>query len=246
MQSKLIDALKLDNHAIAVLHTNERPAGAMQFEPGKWGCVISMFAAASKGKTAVFDSETCGCSGGGMGLCLTAMREPPGGLAAFLSTGGGEGCPAGELYIKTPQLAQRFIDSLPKQIIPEKYVVLKPLDEVDLEIEKPVLVIVYGTPDQISALHFMANYERTGGEAVYMPWGAGCHTAHLFPFAELSKPQPRAVLGGTDMTARPYMDERKLSFSMPWPLFSEMEGNVDGSFMTDGDWPKLLAKRAEG
>lgn len=77
-----------------------------------------------------------------------------------------------------------------------------------------------------------------------MPFGAGCHTAHLFPFAELGQPQPRAVLGGTDMTARPYLDSDKLSFAMPWPLFLEMESNVEGSFMTHGDWPKLLKKRA--
>jgi uncharacterized protein (DUF169 family) len=246
MHSKLIDALKLDNHAVAVLHTNERPEKALQFEPGKWGCVISMFGAASKGKTAVFDSETCGCSGGGMALCLADLKEPPGGLAAFLSTGAGEGFSEGERYIKTPELAQQFIDSLPKAHIPEKYVVLKPLSELDAARETPVLVVIFAGTDHISALHFMANYARPGGEAVFMPWGAGCHTMHLYPFTELGRPQPRAVLGGTDMTARSFIDAGKLSFSIPWPLFTEMESNVEGSFMTHGDWPKLLDKRAVG
>ena len=240
MRSKLIDTLKLDNHAVAVLHTDERPAQALQFQPGKWGCVISMFSAASKGKTAVFDSKTCGCSDGGMALCLADLEEPPGGLAAFLSTGGGIGCPPGERYIKTPELAQHSIDILPDIRIPQKYVVLKPLDEIDTAQETPVLVVILGKADQISALHFMANYARPGGEVVYMPWGAGCHTMHLFPFVESSKPEPRAVLGGTDLSARPRIDADRLGFSIPWPLFMEMESNVEGSFMTHGAWPTLL------
>jgi uncharacterized protein (DUF169 family) len=247
MHSKLIDALKLDNHAVAVLHTDERPQPALQFQPGKWGCVVSMFVAASKGKTAVFDSDTCGCNSGGIGLCLTdKLAEPPGGLAAFLSTGAGEGFREGERYIKTPQLAQQFIDRLPKLRIPQQYVVLKPLGEVDAARETPVLVVIFANTDQISALHFMANYACPGGEAVCMPWGAGCHTLHLFAFMECGKPQPRAVLGATDMTARPYLDAGTLGFSIPWALFTEMESNVEGSFMTHGDWPKLLAKRAVG
>ncbi len=233
MHSKLIDALKLDDHAVAVLHTDEHPKPALQFQPGKWGCVVSMFVAASKGKTGVFDSNTCGCHSGAVGLGLSdKLVEPPGGLAAFLSTGAGEGFREGERYIKTHALAQQFIDSLPKLRIPQQYVVLKPFGEVDAARETPVLVVIFANTDQISALHFMANYARPGGDAVFMPWGAGCHTLHLFAFTECGQPQPRAVLGGTDMTARPYLDAGKLGFSIPWPLFTEMESNVEGSFMT--------------
>jgi uncharacterized protein (DUF169 family) len=245
MQSKLVDALRLDNHAVAVMHTDEKPEGALEFEPGKWACVVTMFAAATRGKTAVFGRQTYGCASGGVGLCLTGeLQEPPGGLAAFLAHGAGPGFREGEHYIKSEQLAQQFIDRLPKVSIPQDYVVLKPLGEVDPDREKPVLVVIFGTADQVSALHFMANYGREGGEAVYMPWGAGCHTLHLWPYMELRRSAPRAVLGGTDMTARPRIDGDKLGFSIPWPLFTEMERNVPGSFMTEGDWPKLLEHRS--
>jgi len=245
MHSRLIDALRLENHAVAVIHTDTRPEDALQFEAGKWACTVTMFAAAARGKTAVFDRQTYGCNSGAVGLCLSGeLKEPPGGLAAFLSTGAGPGFREGERYVKNPTLAQHFIDRLPKVSIPQEYVVLKPLDEVDLAHETPVLVVIFATADQVSALHFMANYGREGGEAVYMPWGAGCHTLHLWPYMELRRPQPRAVLGATDMTARPRIDGNKLGFSIPWPLFTEMERHVVGSFMTDGDWPALLEHRS--
>lgn len=244
MQSKLINLLQLDNYAVAVIHTNDKPAGALEFEAGKWACVVSMFAAAARGNVAVFSRETHGCSSGGVGLCLKdEIAEPPGSLAKFLSTGAGPGFREGEYYIKTPELAQDFIDNLPRFSIPEKYVVLKPLADVDEAIEQPVLVVIFTGADQLAALHFMANYARKGGEAVYMPWGAGCHTVNLFPYQETLREQPRAVIGCTDMTARPYLDERHLSFAIPWALFLEMENNIEGSFMERGDWPKLLKKR---
>jgi uncharacterized protein (DUF169 family) len=242
MQSKLVDALKLDSHAVAVIHTDDRPAGALSFEPGKWACVITMFAAAARGKTVAFDRQTYGCSSGGVGLCLAGRRRAPGRRRSRPRAPGRAAARAA--HIKTPALAQQFIDHLPRLSIAQQYVVLKPLGEVDQACETPVLVVIFATADQVSALHFMANYARSGGEAVYLPWGAGCHTLHLWPYLELGKAEPRAVLGGTDMTARPHLDSGTLSFAIPWPLFCEMENNVPGSFMTDGDWPRLLDYRA--
>ncbi|HEY6838407.1 MAG TPA: DUF169 domain-containing protein [Geobacteraceae bacterium] len=92
MKSAIAGAINLGIEPVALVFTDEKPAGAVQFETGKWGCVLSMFgAAATKGRTAVFDRETYGCFGGGMGLGFGNTYEKfPGGVdgfCGFLSNG---------------------------------------------------------------------------------------------------------------------------------------------------------------
>lgn len=240
MQSRIAQELKLKHSPVAILLSDEKPAGALQFAEGKWGCVIAMLMAAAKGKAAALDRETVACGGGsiGMGFC-DQFEGPPGGIEYFLSSGKGEGFPPGEGYVKTPELAREFVEELPKTIIPYKYVIFKPLSEIDLEHETPVIVVMLANPDQISALTVLANYGRHGGDNVILRFGAGCHQIFLLPYDESKQPSPRAVLGTTDITARPYVEPDLLSFAMPWSLFQEMESNVPGSFLERHDWKKV-------
>ncbi|MDR3205071.1 MAG: DUF169 domain-containing protein, partial [Deltaproteobacteria bacterium] len=69
---------------------------------------------------------------------------------------------------------------------------------------------------------------------------AGCSTIALFPLAESLKDNPKAVIGLTDFSAREYilkiLGATKLSFSLPFKLFKEMEENVNQSFLTNHFW----------
>lgn len=243
MRSEIAKRLKLRYSPVAVLFTDEKPVGAVEFAEEKWGCVAAMLTAAAKGKTAVFSRKTFGCGGGGVGLGFgNQYLDFPGGIDYFLSTGRGEGYREGEAYKKTPELAKSFVDDLPITDIPYEYVVFKPLDEIDTDKQEPKIVVFYANPDQLSALVVLANYGRPGGNTVVIPFASGCQSTCLLPWDEAQKESPRAIVGMTDITARPMIDADLLSFSVPFRMFLEMEENVPGSFLDKHDWQKVAAR----
>ncbi len=254
MKSKIAEAINLKSSPVAILFTNQKPAGALQFKEGRWGCVVSMLQAAANGKTAVFDRKTAGCIGGGTGLGFgNTYKDFPGGIEYFLSTGNQEFCESeagkqiirnwakltqGEAYKKNPEFAKSFIDALPYYDVPTEYVVFKPLQKL-LPDEKPEVVIFLATPDQISALVTLTNFSRHGGENVMIPWCAGCHSICIIPLNEGKKDNPKAVIGLIDISARKQVNKDILSFSVPYKLFLEMESNVEDSFLAREEWQKM-------
>ncbi|MBE0467146.1 MAG: DUF169 domain-containing protein [Candidatus Desulforudis sp.] len=244
---------------VAVILTDEKPEGAVQFKEGRWGCVAALFAGAAKGKTAVFDEKTFGCLGGGTGLGFgNQYVHFPGGIEYFISTGNPDlaGAPEGEAvvrrrpelaegerYVKSPEEARKFVESLPVTRVPTTYVVFKPLDQVTPE-ERPALVSFLATPDQLSALVVLAHYDRGGERVVFAPFGAGCHTVGIIPLAEARADKPRAVIGLTDVTVRRLVDKDLLSFTVPYEMFLQMDANVAGSFLEKEPWDKIRRRNS--
>jgi len=254
MKSKIAEAVNLKYSPVAIVFTDEKPEGATQFKEGRWGCVVAMLKAAAKGRIAVFDRKTYGCTGGGAGLGFgNTYINVPGGIEYFLSVGNKEFCqsetgknivknwPAlehGEAYKKTPEFAKSFIDALPYYDVPTKYVVFKPLEKL-LQSEKPEVVVFLATPDQLSAMVVLANYARHGGDNVIVPMGAGCHSICIIPLNEGKSDNPRGVIGLIDISARKHVEKDILSFSVPYKMFLEMESNVEESFLTRDEWLKI-------
>ncbi len=110
MDSELAKKLKLKYSPVAVLFSDEKPQGALEFAEGRWGCVATMLAAAAKGRQAVFSRTTFGCQGGGIGLGF--VNQYSANLEHFLSTGTEE--IAGTAIIKTPELAKDFLEPYTK------------------------------------------------------------------------------------------------------------------------------------
>jgi len=132
--------------------------------------------------------------------------------------------------------------------IPEKFVVCKPLTDVDLLKEKPRTVIFFANPDQPSALVVLANYGRGDNENVMIPYAASCQTIGIYPYREAKSAKSRAVVGLTDLTARVYVRKQLggsnfMTFAAPFALFTEMEQNVPGSFLERHTWQSLLTER---
>ncbi|MBE6042967.1 MAG: hypothetical protein E7216_01715 [Clostridium thermopalmarium] len=241
MDSSLVKSLCLSYEPVAVLLSNEKPEGAVQGKEGHRSCTIPLFIAAAKGKTSVFERKTVTCNGGKVGFGFGQFPNYPNGIEYFLTVGK-EGEFEGEGYMKNPQLGDDFVKCLPITDIPYRYVIFKPLSQVDIDKEKPELIIFYVNPNQLSALTVLANYYRPGYENVMIPFSSGCQSIFLIPYAESKKENPRAVVGLIDITVRPMVEANMLSFSVPYKMFMDMEESVNGSFLEKKLWHRVIGK----
>ncbi|HTF99332.1 MAG TPA: DUF169 domain-containing protein [Nitrospirota bacterium] len=269
MDSVISITMKMKFPPVALLWADDKPQEAMQFGEGKWGCVMWLIASAAKGRTAVCDRKTFGCPGGGVGVGFgNEYKNFAGGeegFCHFLSSGNDswetgrqtaeqvkpflrkeayDNFVHGERYLKTPDLVRKFVENLPIIDIAAKFVVFKPLSEVNREKEKPETVIFFADPDQLSALVVLANYGREDNESVIIPFAAGCQTIGIYPYREAKSAKPRAVAGLTDLSARVHINRQLapnlMTFAVPLALFDEMEGNVEGSFLGRHTWQTLV------
>ena len=273
MESKIAEAVSLKYQPVALIWSDEKPAKAVQFQEGKWGCIMWLAASAAKGKAAVCDRKTFGCFGGGVGMgfgdqyinfpggkecfChfLSAGNDQweQGQLAAekvkpFLRNEAYDNFVSGERYLKTPKRVHQFIKNLPITDIPAEYVIFKPLGDVDLEEETPRVIVFFTDPDQLSSMVVLANYDRPDNHNVIIPYAAGCQTICIYPYREAQTERPRAVVGLTDLSARVYIRKQLadslMTITVPLAMFKEMESNVAGSFLERPTWQGLLkAKR---
>lgn len=274
MKSKIAEALRLRCEPVAILWTDKKPEDALGYKGHGAGCIMVLFAqAAAKGRTAAFDRENFGCVGGGTGLGFGMQQDsfPLGGAEAFkyfLSTGlVGKGRDDlvekargignremrenflnGEGYKRTPELVGDFLDALPAIQVPAKYVVFKPLKDLEAG-EEPIIVVFVADSDQISALIGLANYDRPGIENVVAPMGAGCHQICIDAYKEAEQKNPRAVLGLTDPSARKavrgLLGSDVLTFAVPYRRFLEMEGCVDESFLSRSTWRSIMESKGK-
>jgi hypothetical protein len=269
MKSIIANAINLTTQPVALIWTNEQPEGAVQFNPQKWNCAVTLFAAAAAhGLIGAFDRGTYGCWGGGVGLGFgNQYGSFPGGMDCyyrFLSTGNmnfEKGQPVaeqlkesgfnrmaddfsrGKRYLDSPEAANSYVMGLPICEIPCRFVVVKPLDQVDQEKDQIKNVTFFVDPDGLSALVNLANYKNPADENVTIPWVAGCQAMGICAYRELEREHPRAIIGMMDITARQHvratLGENVLSFTMPWALFQSMEESVEGSFLQESAWLAL-------
>ncbi|MGA7104060.1 MAG: DUF169 domain-containing protein [Candidatus Deferrimicrobiaceae bacterium] len=110
--------------------------------------------------------------------------------------------------------------------------------------DDPEVVIFFASPDLLAGLHFLASFDRNE-DAVTAPFSSGCGAIVTLPIAEGERPDPRAVMGLFDPSARPYVERNLLTFAMPYSLFGRMAENIPESFLGTGTW-QTIRKRIRG
>jgi hypothetical protein len=119
-----------------------------------------------------------------------------------------------------------------------KYIVFKRWDKLE-GIDDPDVVIFFATPDILSGLFTLANFDQSEPNSTFTPFGAGCGSIVYYPYLEKDKERPRAIIGMFDPSARPCVPEDVLTFSVPMVKFRKMISYMDESFLITNSWKKV-------
>ena len=201
-------------------------------------CFIGDLNAARQGRTLCFDTKSVACFGGKRYLGFSQNLMPN--FEYFLSCGI-PGKLEGERYKKSPELVRELLNHVPVFKAPAKHVIFKRWDILE-EKDQPQVAIFFASPDVLSGLFTLANFDEPTNEAVFCPMGAGCSTIVQYPILESQSDHPRAVLGMFDVSARPGVDPSVLTFSVPMKKLERMVGDMDESFLITGSWEKVKSR----
>jgi uncharacterized protein (DUF169 family) len=206
---------------------------AEQVKPGTGArCVIGALSKVRKGRPLCFNTASVACPGGKRYLGFTRSIMPD--FEYFLSCGI-PGRLEGERYKKSPDLVNKYMEHLPQFEAPGRMIVFKRWDSLE-ESDNPEVAIFFATPDVLSGLFTLANFDEAGPDAVFTPWGSGCSSVVCYPYMEMSSPSPRGVIGMFDVSARPYVPGNVLTFAVPMIKLEKMIANMEESFLTTGSW----------
>ena len=203
-------------------------------------CVIGALQLVRNGRSLCFDAESIGCFGGQRYLGFRKETRPN--FEYFLSCGI-PGKMEGEHYKKTPEIAAEVIKLAPPLEAPARFIVFKRWDLLN-ELDEPDVVIFFARPDVLSGLFTLANFDEIGLDGVFTPFGSGCSSIVYYPFLEKNSLRQRVILGLFDVSARPFVPENTLSFSVPMRKFERMIHNMEESFLTTNSW-KAVQKRIQ-
>ena len=225
---------------ITFYYTNEE-GHAELVKPGSGQrCIFDALSVVRNGRALCFDGGSIGCFGGRRFLGFSENVVPN--FEFFLSCGI-PGKIEGERYKKTPEIAAEFVKHVPKFKAPAKFLVFKRWDMLD-ESDKPEVVVFFALPDVLSGLFTLANFDEIEPNVVIAPFSSGCSSIVQYPFLEKDSVNPKAFLGLFDVSARPFVPENTLSFSVPMRKFESMVQNMEESFFITNSW-KTVQKRIQ-
>lgn len=199
-------------------------------------CVIGALVKIKEGQSLAFDVDAVGCPGGKRYLGFAEGLMPD--FEYFLSCGI-PGKMEGERYKKTPEMVKEYMKRhTPVMKAPGRYIVFKRWDMLEKS-DNPEVVIFFAKSDVLAGLFTLASFDEMEQYMVIAPFGSGCSTIVQYPYLEIKSPQPRAVIGMFDVSARPYVPKDMLTFAAPMSKFTKMIDNMEESFLITPSWAKV-------
>ena len=220
---------------ITFYYTNNPEDVEIITSSGKWNCLICELQKVRSGESLAFSSESLKCGGAKRYLGFTDKMRPN--FAYFLSCGI-ENEMEGERYIRTPELVEELMKNQKKLNIPGRYIVFKRWDKLN-EKDTPDVAIFFASPDILSGLFTLANYDQSEPNSTFAPFGAGCGSIVYYPYLEKDSLRPRAVIGMLDVSARPCVPAGVLTFSVPMNKLTKMISYMEESFLITDSWKKV-------
>ena len=220
---------------IVFYYTNEA-TGAEIIKPSQeHRCIMADLLKVRSGESVFFGENSFGCFGGKRYLGFGGEVMPN--FEYFLSYGI-PGKLEGERYKKTPERVKEIMKKAPKFEAPGRFIVFKRWDMLE-SMDEPDVVIFFARPDVLSGLFTLANYDASELNVVFSPFSAGCGSIVQYPYLEKESDYTKAVIGMFDVSARPFVPENVLSFSVPMNKFSAMIENMEESFLITSSWDKI-------
>lgn len=206
-------------------------------KPHGWSCIICELARVRKGISLVYNAERVTCGGAKRYLGYTDRMRP--GFEYFLSCGNEK--TEGERYLRSPELVKEFMKSQRVLPVSGMNLVFKRWDKLE-EADEPDVVIFFATPDVLSGLFTLANFDQPELNGTFTPFGSGCSSIIHHPYLESLSERPRAVIGMFDPSARKCVGANEITFAVPMKRFEKMIGYMDESFLTTDTW-SVIRKR---
>ncbi len=233
--SELVRLLKPRYMPVAIYHAKEAPPSASP--PTEEHCIVAsmLIPAWRDGKTVAATAGEVGCKGALDGLGLGG--EGPEGrerLAKTYSVGDGER--PGRRYFCSPEACMDgYIRSIPVYGTPDDVVVVQPLDEAESAGASIETVSFLVDALEMSALITMRSYFGVSS-AVRSGFFFGCEGVYSVPRHEGEREEPKLVLGMTEFYPRRFIEDGRMTVSMPYSLFKRMDEAAGSSFLSEDRW----------
>ena len=222
---------------IVFYYTNSDGGAEWADKPKGWSCIICELAKVRNGKSIVYNAERVTCGGGKRYLGYTGKMRP--GFEYFLSCGNEK--TEGERYLRSPELVKEFMKHQTVLPVSGMNLVFKRWDKLE-EKDDPDVVIFFATPDVLSGLFTLANFDQSEPNGTFAPFGSGCSSIVHFPYLESLTERQRAVIGMFDPSARKCVPDNIITFAVPMKRFEKMIGYMEESFLITDTW-SLIRER---
>lgn len=192
------------------------------------GCFFKGMRTVRDGKPISLSVETIGCGGGKF---YTGFTDMPTHVPDFVSLK--------EKYKKTPEMVVDFIHHLGVSRTDKEYLNFARIDKIK-SFDGIEGLLFFATPDILSGLTTWAYFDNNSNDAVTAIFSSGCSAVVTQAVNENKNGGERTFLGLFDPSVRPYIEENRLSFVIPFSRFRKMYYTMRESSLFDTHaWSKI-------